>query len=270
MLGGYLMHPHDSCWDRLMLAEEDLNTLDVDIRTALESGPNEVRIDVQPQPQFTEIRWIAHLPEPPPIRWETRVGEILRNIHSSIDHLVCHLARAYSGSDCEHTAFPVYRSVKAYNDGRKGFKKRVAGIDPEAVAILQFLQPCNSGHPPTDVIAILDKMANTEKHRIGHAIDLGTINPYGAISAGPGGNATFSMSIHEWRVCAPGVLEHGAEIAYMRATIHQATNMQVSVNSPLKIVFDNTSHVGAEVVPTVRGMLDFVRDGVFPLFDRFV
>jgi len=258
------MHPRDSCWLKLEFAERELNGFEADINRSLEKGPNGVEASVEKNGYFGDIRWVANLPAPPPIEWQVTSGRVCREIHSALDNLVCDLHRA-AGGDCKHTAFPICGSVKAYNDPRTGFVAKTGGIDPGAIAILDDFQPCHSGNPAAHPLWVLAKLANTDKHKIGYGVQQsGASLPIEVIPI----KGRFQVVQSTFTVS--DALKHGDVIATARIVIEKDAKFKIKAGMRLKVLFEDGPAARREVGGTLRNLLAFVWDGVFPCFDRFL
>jgi hypothetical protein len=226
------LHPRDHCWLKLEFAERELDAFEADISRSLKEGPNGVEASVEKNGYFGDIRWVANLPAPPPIEWQVTSGRVCRELHSALDNLVCDLHRA-AGGDCEHTAFPIFSSVEAYNHPRTGFVAKIRGIDPEAVAILRYFQPCQSGHPATDPLWMLARLANADKHRIGYGVQqIGASLPIEVIAI------KGRFQIVRSTFMPSDALKHGDVIATARIVIEKDAKFKIKAGVRLKVVFE--------------------------------
>jgi hypothetical protein len=62
--------------------------------------------------------------------------------------------------------FPICTTAKAFEDALRS-QKRLAGVDPAAVALIDGLQPYHAGdgRSHTTALAVLDDLVNINKHR---------------------------------------------------------------------------------------------------------
>ena len=110
----------------------------------------------------------------PPIRLSAIVGDVLFNLRSALDHLVCGLAkRADSSAECETLQFPICTSEEAFDKGIR--RKQLEGISVDAVRMIRSVQPFLLGENSAKLhaLALLHDLNNRDKHRAVH-ITLGT------------------------------------------------------------------------------------------------
>jgi hypothetical protein len=113
-----------------------------------------------------EDPWAVYEPSTPvPPTFNLIAGDFLQNLRSVLDYLVWHMVIANGNvPNMRNTAFPVCRSSKAWNEC---YKKKLAGIPDEAIAIIEKLQPYperQNGKAPS-ALEVLDELNNENKHR---------------------------------------------------------------------------------------------------------
>jgi hypothetical protein len=87
------------------------------------------------------------------------LGDVIGNLRSSLDHLVCEL----TGGPCEETFFPIYwRKDGTYESFHGKGRKGIAFLGPEVEHAIEALQPYNAGHEP---LGLLNDLWNIDKHR---------------------------------------------------------------------------------------------------------
>ncbi len=133
-----------------------------------QSIAHEVREDTNEQ------AWVFQGKTPEvPIVWSVRLGEILYNLRSTLDHLVWQLVLANGENPGRHNAFPI---VNAAVDWQKE-ERKLKGVAPDVKAMIRRLQPYTGGiNLPFDVSALwtLHSLCNIDKHRY---LNLVTIVP---------------------------------------------------------------------------------------------
>lgn len=105
--------------------------------------------------------------EPPLTQWALLIGDCIHNARSALDHLFWALVlRRHSGKEppgAFKAGFPVYRDPAR-------FLKKKAEIEnfvgPDALAVLEWLQPFNTETPLLDAFAFLHKYDIIDKHRL--------------------------------------------------------------------------------------------------------
>lgn len=97
------------------------------------------------------------------------IGDIVRNLRASLDHLVVELAEAFTGTlsrkQEQGAKFPIHTSEGAF---RAGTAELVALVGSEVGAILQRLQPCYTRPdkgPEWDLLWQLDELSLADQRR---------------------------------------------------------------------------------------------------------
>ena len=115
--------------------------------------------------------------EPLPARFAIPIGESLYHGRSVLDHLVWALVKANKQTPGEHNEFPIL--AKPPPSTRKGEHKRDAfirnyrngklrGVHPDAIALIEGLQPYKRRKRPPYVLTLLNDMAREDRHRTLH------------------------------------------------------------------------------------------------------
>ena len=83
-----------------------------------------------------------------PIEWSVRLGEILYNLRSALDHLVWQLVLANEQTPGRRNAFPIVNDECDW----KRATRQLEGVAPEDQQIIRYLQPFTGGiNLPFDV-----------------------------------------------------------------------------------------------------------------------
>lgn len=163
------------CWAKLERAEEQLQTLDIELTRFVEENPYEITDQPERTPSGFLVFRYTKVPEVP-LRAATIVGEIIHDLRSCLDHLVWQLVllnnETPSRSDefpiCELWGVDVFRVKRQawLRDGRRKIKK----LSADHRAIIKSLQPCHRMHgAQTHPLFVLTELWNTDKHRVLHA-----------------------------------------------------------------------------------------------------
>jgi hypothetical protein len=117
-------------------AWELLEGLKRDIQAFLEQRPYRPRVKFDPSTaRLTVSVEVTALPDP---MWGVRIGEIVHNLRSALDHVVWQLAGCPTHRSSK-TQFPIFETAAGFADrGRKQFLK---GVDERAVRIIESEQP---------------------------------------------------------------------------------------------------------------------------------
>ena len=103
-----------------------------------------------------------------PIDWSVRLGEILYNLRSALDHLVWQLVRANGQRPGRHNAFPIVKSDEVWGEQQAKTPWALSGVSGSAVDMIRRLQPYTGGLGlPFNVGAFrkLHSLCNIDKHR---------------------------------------------------------------------------------------------------------
>ncbi len=112
--------------------------------------------------------WVTPTEKPPP-QWSIEVGDVLHNLNSALDHLVCSLARLTVADDeCRTTEFPIYTTRDLFESKRQ---RALVNVSQEARDIIEELQPFQApDNPDMHILEILRRFHNIDKHRRLHLV----------------------------------------------------------------------------------------------------
>lgn len=183
-------------------------------------------------------------------------GDVLQNIRSTLDYLVWELVIANKQKPDERNAFPVCIAQSTFKDSQKG---RLRGVHPDAITIIESLQPYHlgQGKERESAIFVLDKLANIHKHRTilmaqeRHA-------PVEMIRVvDPAGNVLgFDPLL---------AMDEKAVAEYIKAALEMKVNAQMVIF----VQFGEGPAKGMEVISVVAGLYDSVALDIVPRFNRF-
>jgi hypothetical protein len=130
---------------------EDLNTL-----LAMLFSASNCTIRSHLNANATQEAWVFHFPETPediPIR----IGEILHNLRSSLDHLAVAIAIQHSGTS-EQTYFPFGKTEEIFNGE---VRRKTKHLPADAVEMIRAAQPYKGGN---DLLWSIHDMNREDKH----------------------------------------------------------------------------------------------------------
>lgn len=116
------------------------------------------------------VWWTDFESSQPPISLSIRIGELLYNLRSALDNLVCALVRMERGTyaaSCSGNSFPIHTNRDAF-DAESA--RVLRGVPSQARTLIQGLQPYNrgSGTADLDPLSILNVLRNRWAHRALH------------------------------------------------------------------------------------------------------
>jgi hypothetical protein len=237
---------------KLGRAHEHLSQLKREIRRFVKSKPYTVSRHDDPE-NGRHVICAHQKPTPDPIG--TLVGEFAYNVRSGLDHLAWQLALLTTDKPGRLTAFPI--ESECPGPGNKSFNEKVASIPPEALQIIESLQPYTrwpafKDHPLWQI----NKLCNIDKHQV---IAVASVNLYLGV---------FEVS-KAWGPAFPD-----RNTACVAVPLVEKRKVKLKVNIP-EIVFgepiDKPLAVsGFEIgIEGLSAIYEFVRYDAVPRFERF-
>jgi hypothetical protein len=213
-------------------------------------------------PKRTEEVVRARISKQPPPQLAIIIGDLLHNLRSALDHLVCQLVMANGKGSCSDTQFPICKERDEFFGNPKVKKSpqsaKVQHVASGAQTVIESLQPYN--HLPVDdhPLYLLNRLNNRDKHRLLN-LAVAAIISYGAnIVIGPkGGHADHLVikSPPKPRILNP--IEDGTELYLV--TKRGVTGVDVEPEVVFEEVFEKSGPgQGKPIVPTLQQLLDAV------------
>ena len=157
---------------KIKRAESELHTLCSDMERFCERQP------VKQDRTDGSIRMRLDRSEEPPIEWSVRIGEIVYNLRSSLDHLVWQLVLDNEEKPSRKNAFPITFEESYWKEWdceesrwkkwEKHTREKLSGVSCKMKKRIYSLQPFTGGlNLPFDVskLGTLDHLCNVDKHR---------------------------------------------------------------------------------------------------------
>ena len=162
---------------KLDRAEKHLEEIDDEILLYGESHPYRAVRDPKQNRNPNLWRYRLWIDQPPDPRIAVIFGDVIHNIRSALDHL------AVGISDREHkyrAGFPIQLENiwakegrhyvlggRAGRNKRRSFNSKIAGMTPQAIAIIKGLQPYHDGSRPALINPLyqISFLENADKHR---------------------------------------------------------------------------------------------------------
>ena len=191
-----------------------------------------------------------------PILISLTCGDVLQNTRSVLDYLVWELVLANNNHPDEGNAFPVCKSPDTFKDAKR---RRLAGIHPDAITIIESLQPYHfgQGNEIQSVVFVLDKLANIQKHRT-ILIAQERHAPTEIINVvDSSGNVLGFDPLR--------AVDTKATAKFIKTAIEAKMNAQMAVY----VVFGEEPAKGMEVISVVAGLYETVALEIIPRFNRF-
>ena len=150
----------DSVYQKLYRAKHHFDELRNELKTYYESEPGEVIRTISNHGQHTLTYGST---KPTPARFGLICGDCLQCLRSSLDYLVWELAVVNGAQPNHNQMFPICLSEKDFT--QQLARHRLQGIQQEAIDLIKNCQPFLLSKPEESPLAILDKLANINKHR---------------------------------------------------------------------------------------------------------
>ncbi len=153
-----------NCVDPIRLkierADKHIGDLNIVLRAFIDSRPYTVGTKNDPQTR----RLIYYVVKAKPIPTEAALiaGDILQNLRTALDYLVCALVRANGKSD-KMSAFPITDEEPVSKQQKARFDAKIEGVRDEAKKIIRRIKPYKGGD---DILWSLHALNNREKHRL--------------------------------------------------------------------------------------------------------
>jgi hypothetical protein len=160
----------DSAVTKIIWANEHLDSINRHI-TEITSRANACEIIKDANGKET----VNFLVEPPPAV-AILAGEIVYHLRSALDHLAFDLVKLNPGGIVlpanweENCCFPLWLKIPKKTPSFNCFDHILPGISRDAFAFIESMQPYRSGEGHHNVMAIIAKLSNVDKHRHLNAI----------------------------------------------------------------------------------------------------
>ena len=253
----------DSVRLKLVRAEEHLAAI-VQVLDGMAYGQCKMLPENDPNTNLSVLR--VRLPRVPDTLGPL-IGDFLFNVRSALDHLVWQLVLANGGTPTKANSFPI-------SDDRSAFRrlagKRLAGIAPNASALIETLQPYQAGNEPLGVLA---ELHNVDKHQ---TFNLVTAVASDTLIDWTGSDASSLMQMF----LGDEELRDGAVFgdigidpdSFPPLLMARFMNMEVEGLAALFVAFDKPAADDLEpwrVDSVLLEVFEFVRNTVVPAFEPF-
>jgi hypothetical protein len=169
--------PLDGVRLKLLRAWKQLGELKADMSLFLDSRPYRPTIQFNPKRQRLSVE--VKVDRSVDKMWAVRIGEIVHNFRSPLDHIVWHLAGRPIAPGTK-TQFPIFESPNGFKD--RGIKQFLKNVNSKAIALIRSEQPFEGrdGQPPEGTrspLWHLKELSDIDKHRTVH-LAMGMLESY--------------------------------------------------------------------------------------------
>ena len=185
----------ESWWLKFKRATHHMVDIRREAKRYADSHPYEIVRIREPKRQAKGIRYRLRITEQPDPLIAVILGDFVHNLRSALDHVV--VASSRTQATRKSAYFPIQvtdpwerdasrRYIVRDKEVRKGFRRAIAGLHPDAQTLVVRLQPYSwAGRVPSDsILHALNRLENADKHREVIAIGSGLRYPVYTLTHG--------------------------------------------------------------------------------------
>lgn len=152
----------DGCRLKVNRATEHIGALNALVGAFIDKKP--YGLGFRSDMKADELVLTISIREDPPAEIGLVIGDVVHNLASCLDHLVCALA-VQNGADCDRTMFPIHTDPAMFASQSP---RRIKGLAAAAQARIEALQPFKTrpAAPNLSRLAILYDLDRIDKHRV--------------------------------------------------------------------------------------------------------
>jgi hypothetical protein len=148
--------------EKLKRAKENIFNLNSEIEGFFNEGKYPVIPEHDREILLEAIQYHKNRVIPP--RFSVLAGEIIHHFRSCFDHIVWHFSMGPK-HDIRKIEFPIFEHSLNHNT-RKSFEGKIHAVtDPNAISLIERLQPYNAPDPVDDPLLIIHKLDIIDKHK---------------------------------------------------------------------------------------------------------
>lgn len=154
--------PLDSIYAKIDRASEHIRNLNAEINTLIDGDAYRIVSEPEGDARKSSIRVIG---TEPPLRLAVVAGEIVHQLRSSLDHLVCQLAIANGKPVKRSHQFPICDTPGKFKAACK--RGNIKGLSASARSLIEGRQPYKKGEDiKKNFLYLLREMDDADKHRL--------------------------------------------------------------------------------------------------------
>lgn len=230
-------------------AGKHLEELEREIASFFDENPYRFFRDSNPQNLDYYTYKFPPQPAPPPAL-SVILGDIVHNLRSALDHVAWQLALRTTDDPYKRTAFPIF--VDTSLASVKQFNRLVKDVFPDAIPIIEALQPYHSGEglAEFDLLWVLHCLWNADKHRLLTTIPHRISSP---IFEGPGGSTR--------------TLDDGTILMDIPKSAEPEKNLEPHIKRQVLFQIPGSRRVAIERISL---MYYYVAHEIIPMFSRYL
>jgi hypothetical protein len=159
-------NPFAGIEEKLKRSHEHIGNLEVEVKRFFEKSDYPILPQDNNELLLKAIEY--HRTREIPLRFSVLAGEIAHHLRSILDHIVWVFSSTdYRDSKEGHyIEFPILESTPGEKSRYNAFDRKIKGVsDPDALKLINDLQPCNTTNALSHPLLIIHKMDITDKHR---------------------------------------------------------------------------------------------------------
>jgi hypothetical protein len=247
---------------KLKRAWDQLDVLKTDIVAFLDREPYRPAIQFDPKTGRLTVRvLVANSPEP---MWGVRVGEIVHNFRSALDHVVWELAGRPDARGSK-TQFPIFETEAGFDD--RGTRPFLKHVDQSAVALVRSEQPFYPGadggiEASQSPLWHLKQLSDIDKHRtlhltattlVSYNLRLTVTKPFHVVDAVQHKGGPIAEDTILWT----GILSGALEWPFQERETQAALDVEIAFEEDTPVtgtwgVFGTLAHIGNRTERVVR------------------
>jgi|HubBroStandDraft_1064217.scaffolds.fasta_scaffold01099_5 hypothetical protein len=147
---------------KIKRADKHIDDLNILLRKFIDSKPGPYTVGTKHDPQTKCLIYYVVRAKPLPVDVPLIAGDILQNLRTALDYLVCALVRANGGDD-GRSAFPICNQEPISDQQKARFDTKINGMRDEAKEIIRRIKPYKGGD---NILWSLHALNNRDKHRL--------------------------------------------------------------------------------------------------------
>jgi hypothetical protein len=199
------------------------------------------------------------------------IGDFLHNLRSALDHIAFALAGTKAG---DKTMFPVAHDRTWFES--KAVPNKLDGVPARAVTLIRSLQPYHRGEPSRyfHPLWVLNRLNSIDKHQRHHLLGAAMFDPrVDRLEIKGGGVARDFIEVAASGPMEDDTLFIKAGIRFLRPSLTEGEEIETYCylgGPPSTVAFDQAPPgMGRPVLAVLDELLEYVRDGLVPRFERF-
>jgi len=155
---------------KLSRARQQIDVLEADVKAFLTGGGEPYAPTINFNGTTQELTVSVKINKTPDPMWGVRVGEIVHNMRSALDHIVWELVILNTGNPprTNQNQFPIFETEAGFN--ARGVRKFLHDVRADAINLIQSEQPFRTGEGVKSPLWHMRELSNADKHRTLHIV----------------------------------------------------------------------------------------------------